>query len=187
VTKNLDSNFLAEFKLVTEEGWSTCSIDPTVYGFQFRPGTRWNPGLSDESIREYQEVLGVRFSDDLTAFLREMNGTDLPTLNVYGLCGHPPRQSVGVYSYPRDLEAVQLMIELTNRNRAAIIRDLAWQGFLLPPGSSLVPIVDHRYVVCEDDPGSSTVLSIVVNDVDAIVYSPSLRQFLEKEFLESSR
>jgi hypothetical protein len=184
---SLDSDFLAEFKLVTEEGWRTCSIDPAVSGFQFRPGTRWNPGLSDESIREYQQVLGVRFPDDLKEFFRTMNGTDLPTLNVYAMCGHPPRQSVGVYSYPRDLEAVQMRIEDTTRNRAAIIRDLGEQGFLLPPGSNLLPIFAHRYVVCGDDPGSSAVLSIVVDGVDAIVYAPSLREYLKKEFLESCR
>ena len=182
---SLDSDFLAEFKLVTEESWRTRSIDTVGYGFQFLPGTRWNPGLSDESIREYQEVLGVRFPDDLKAFFREMNGTDLPTLNLYGMCGHPPRLSVGVYSYPRDLEVVQLGIEDTIRNRAEITQDLAEQGFLLPPRSNLVPIVGHRYVVCEDDPGNSTVLSIVVEDVDAIVYGASLREYLKKEFLES--
>jgi hypothetical protein len=94
----LNSDFLAEFKRATEANWSRRSINPILYGFQFQQGTRWNPGLSDELIREYEHVLKVRFNNDLRAFLRAMNGTDLPTLNVYGSCGEPHGKSVGVYS-----------------------------------------------------------------------------------------
>jgi hypothetical protein len=93
----LTSRFLADFKRATESKWRKCSINPTVFGFQFQRGTRWNPGLSDELIAAYQDVLGVRFPRDFQTFLRSMNGNDLPTLNIYGSCGEPPRESVGVY------------------------------------------------------------------------------------------
>lgn len=82
----LSDDFLKEFKRATEANWSEKSIDPAIYGFQFQRGTRWNPALSGEQIAEYEAGLGVRFPHDLEAFLREMNGTDLPTLNV---CGTP--------------------------------------------------------------------------------------------------
>jgi hypothetical protein len=180
----LDNDFLAAFKRTTEEGWRTRSINPTVYGFQFQPGTRWNPGLSDERIAEYEDVVGVRLPHHLKAFFREMNGTDLPTLNVYGYCGEPQRQLVGVYSYPRDIRVIQSRIEDVLRNRAEIGVDLASQGFVLPPEANLVPFFGHRYVVCTPDLHSSVVLSIVVDSVDAIVYANSLKEYLEKEFLE---
>jgi hypothetical protein len=63
-------------------------------------------GLSAEQIAEYENALGTKskFPHDFKAFLQAMNGTDLPTLNVYGYCGELPRNSVGVYSYPRDVE-----------------------------------------------------------------------------------
>jgi SMI1/KNR4 family protein SUKH-1 len=107
----LSEGFLAEFKRATEAKWKNKSIDPTISGFQFRPGTRWNPGLSDELIAEYQAVLKVRFPNDFKTLLREMNGTDLATLNVYASGGQLPRESVGIYSYPQDIEIVKQLIE----------------------------------------------------------------------------
>jgi hypothetical protein len=179
----LSADFLTEFKRATEAKWREKSIDPTLYGFQFQRGTCWNEGLSDEMVAEYERVLGVRFPHDFKAFLREMNGTDLATLNVYGSCGEPPSESVGVYSYPRDIETVEACIEHICASRAEIAADLAGQGVQLPMEASLVPMFAHRYVVCTPDLNSSVVLSIVVNATDAIVYGNSLREYLEKEFL----
>jgi len=105
----LNADFLAAFKRATEAKWSERSFNPRLYGFQFQRDTRWNPGLPDDEIAEYESILGVHFAHDLRIFLREMNGTGLPTLNVYGHSGERPRQSVGVYSYaaPRDLDIVK--------------------------------------------------------------------------------
>ena len=182
----LDGDFLRGFKQATEAKWLKKSIDSTIYRFQFQQGTRWNPGLSDELIVDYESALRVRFPHDLKAFLREINGTDLPTLNVYGFCGEPHRESVGVYAYPRDIETVKQRIEHISSSRAEIAADLAQQGFELLPEANLMPIYAHRYVVCSSNLDSSVVLSIVVRDVDAIVYGNSLREYLEKEFLETS-
>lgn len=180
----LDANFLAAFKRATEEAWSARSIYPAVYGFQFQRGTRWNKGLTDEMVAEYEDALGIHFPNDFKSLLRMVNGTDLPTLNVYGHCGEPFRESVGVYAYPRDLEIVSLRIEDVLRNRARISADLSDQGFTLPADAGLAPIFSHRYVVCTPDTESSIVLSIVVDDVDAIIYARSLREYLETEFLD---
>ena len=130
--------------------------------------------------------MGVRFPHDFNAFLRAMNGTDLPTLNVYGYCGEPHRKSVGVYSYPRDIELVKRRIEDISGSRAEIASDLAEQGFELLPEAMLVPVFIHRYVVCSSNPEDSVVLSIVVRDTDAIVYANSLKEYLEKEFLQTA-
>ena len=180
----LDNNFLAEFKRVTELNWSTYSIDPTIYGFQFQPGTRWNPGLSDQKITEYEEVLAVRFPNDFRALLSFMNGTDLPTLNIYGSCGYPSRESVGLYSYPRDLEIVRGRIADANENRAELAATMQNQGFDLAIDAGLMPIFAHRYIICTTDRKRSVVLSIH-DSSDAIVYGNSLQEYLEKEFLKS--
>lgn len=174
-------DFLDNFKFSTEAKWRTQPVNPTLYGFQLQPGTRWNPGLSEAAILEYQEVLGLSFPYDVLAFLRKMNGTDLPTVNVYG-SSHPPMHSVGVYSYPRDIDIVRYRIQAIHRNRREIALDLADQGFDLPLDAGLMPIFSHRYVVCAN-PESSIVLSVVVDSVDAIVYADSLKEYLEKEFL----
>jgi len=83
----LNRDFLLEFKKTTELSWSEQSINPAAYGFQFQRGTRWNPGLSNAEIEEYENVLGIRFPLDFRAFLQVMNRTDIPSLNVYGYCG----------------------------------------------------------------------------------------------------
>jgi hypothetical protein len=183
----LNSAFLDDFKRATEAKWDIQSINPTVYGFQFQPGTRWNLGLSDNAIAEYQDTLGVQFPRDFKTFLRAMNGTNLPTLNIYGNSGEPPRRSAGVYSYPKDIEIVRQRIEDVRKSRDEITANLAEQGFELPAETGLVPIFSHRYVVCTSNPESSAVLSIVVNGTDAIVYGNSLKEYLESEFLRDSK
>ncbi|MGA8145941.1 MAG: hypothetical protein WB987_18790 [Candidatus Acidiferrales bacterium] len=137
-------------------------------------------------MAEYESILKVRFPHDFKAFLREMNGTDLATLNVYGSCGEPQRESVGVYSYPRDIEIVKKLVEDIRTTRIEIATDLSRQGFELPAEAGLVPIFSHRYVVCTSNLNSTVVLSIVTNATDAIVYGKSLREYLENEFFRGS-
>jgi hypothetical protein len=182
----LSADFLAEFKRTTEQKWGQQSFDPTLYGFQFQRSTRWMPGLSDNEIADYEDVLGTKFPHDFRTFLRAMNGTDLPTLNVYGSGGLVPRQSPGFYSYSRDVEVVKHLIEVVQENRDDIALDLASQGFHLPAQASLVPICGHRYVVCTRKLNTSAVLSVVVYDIDAIVYANSLQEYLRKDFLAAS-
>jgi len=79
----IESGFLEGFKQATEAKWRFNSINPTIYGFQFQQGTRWNAGMSNEQIADYESALEARFPHDFKTFLRKMNGTDLPTLNVY--------------------------------------------------------------------------------------------------------
>lgn len=112
-----------------------------------------------------------------------MNGTDIPTLNIYGSSGIAPGPGTGVYSFPRDIDAVKSRMQDVIENKAEIIADLAGQGFELSDAANLLPIYCHRYLVCTDDPNSSVVLSIVVGDVDAVVYADSLQEYLEREFL----
>jgi hypothetical protein len=184
--KPLDNEFLNEFKRITEAKWDSQSLDPAIYGFQFVPGTRWNPGLSADAINEYQNVLGIKFPNDFKVLLAALNGTRPATLNIYGNSGNPPRQSVGVYSYPRDMNIIRERIGDIDENRSAITVNLLEQGFHLAQAARLVPIFAHRYLVSTADPESSVVLSIVVNSVDAIVYANSLREYLEKEFIKDA-
>lgn len=179
----IGSDFLAEFKDATERIWSSGTQERGVYGFPFPQGTRWMPGLSEQEILAYEDVLGTKFPLDFRTFLRAMNGTDLPTLNVSGSGGLAPRQPAGVYSYPRDVEVVKQLIGIVQENRDEIVLDLASQGFDLPAQGRLVPICGHRYVVCTRKLNTSVVLSIVVHDVDAIVYADSLREYLQKDFM----
>jgi len=181
----LDSEFLIKFRRDTESIWRDRPINPHVYGFQFQPGTRWNPGLSDDEIAEFEDVLSTKFPIDFRTFLRSMNGTDLPTLNVYGYCGEPPRHSVGVYSYPRDLEIVRGLIEDVSKERVELMATMAGEGFALQASAALVPIYGRRYLVCTPSVDRSVVLSTDGSD-DAIVYGNTLKEYLQREFLTPS-
>jgi hypothetical protein len=182
----MNSEFLPEFRRKTEEHWRQHSIDPSIYGFQFQAGTRWNAGLSDEQILAYENAVSIRFPLDFKAFLRIMNGTDLPTLNVFGGSGEPFREWIGVYSFPRDIAHVQLRISEVSANREKLAATLADQGFILAVTATLMPIYAHRVVVCDEDPKSSVVLSIWDSE-DAVVYGNSLQEYLEVEFLKKHR
>jgi len=178
----LSNGFLLRFRRETEELWREKPLDPQIYGFQFQAGTRWVPGLSDGQILAYENEVCARFPSDFRAFLRLMNGTDLPTLNIYGSSGEPTRESFGVYSFPRDLERVKCCISGVNENRDTLRATLSEEGFELSEKTKLVPIYMHRFVACEEDQDRCVVLSIADPD-DAIVYGKELQEYLEREFL----
>ena len=179
----IDDKFLLEFKRQTEARWELEDINPGIYGFQFQRGTRWSHGLIQVEIETYEAALGAQFPTDFKHMLHVMNGTDLPTVNIYGSSGEPQRRSVGAYSYPRDLSIIQELRRGTEQDRDEIAAELLDQGFKLEPNANLVPIFSNRYIVCGTNPGKSVVLSIVGTDV--IVYGDSLRTYLQMEFLRN--
>jgi hypothetical protein len=81
------------------------------------------------------------------------------------------------------MEIVKKLMEDANKDRDKLITTLAEQGFDLPRETRLLPIYSHRYLACTTNPESSAVLSIDGSD-DAIVYGNSLKEYLEREFLQ---
>lgn len=122
-----------EIKRRTEAVWAGASLRPGIYGFQIQPGTRWNPGLRPDEIDAYERALGVRFPASFRCMLSVMNGTDLPTLNLYGTSEHPAREGVGVYAYPRDLALVREWMEHVRGDRDDIAEVLREEGLTWSP------------------------------------------------------
>jgi len=178
----LDIDPVLAFKSASEEKWGRTSIKNTVWGFQIQAHTRWNPGLTDEAIRQYEIAVDASFHPDFKTFLRCMNGTDLPAINVLGGSREPPRFAPGFYSYPRDLERIRANIEYVGKERVQLNATLEEQGFHLPDEAKLIPIFGHRYVVCSSILDACPVLSIW-DASDAIVYGRTLLGYLEKEVL----
>ena len=179
----IDDEFLAFFKSETETTWQHKQLNPAIFGYQIQNGTRWNSGLTEAQVSNYESDLEVQFPHDFKRLLRYMNGTDSPSMNIYGSSGYPHRTRHDVYSYPRDLAAVREMIAWVEDDRKKLALVLSDQEYELQPDARLVPIYAHRYVVCGADPNESTVLSI--SGTDAIVYGNSLRAFLQIEFLQT--
>lgn len=176
----LTQDFILDFKKSTEARWRNHEIDPGLYGFQIRKGTRWNPGLSEHQISQFERDLGFSFSPDIRLFLVHLNGTDKPTLNVYGNCGEPHREGVGVYSYPKDFAQVKERLSDVAEDWSDLGSLLAEVG-LGKKTANLLPFYSHRYAVCGNDFPGTPVLSI--HGSDAIVYGRDFREYLQKEFL----
>lgn len=177
---NAKPEFFQIFKRASEEKWRTSSIRQDIWGFQFQPGTRWNSGLSEEGIAQYEAAVDAKFPPDFRRFLREMNGTDMPTLDIRGASGEPHRRGLGFYSFPADLERVKQIIDEVERDRIQLCATLSDEGFELAGDARLVPIFAHRSVVCDPATGGSVVLSIH-DATDAIVYGGSLEDYLVRE------
>ena len=178
----MDIKFLTEFKSETEAKWRSREINPAVYGFQIQPDTKWNPGLSLDEIAQYEKFIGTQFPDDFRLMLQNINGTDLPNLNVYGNSGEPYQTAISLYAFPRDRQLIGDRIQYTNDDRSEIAEVLLeYEDFKLSTEAALVPIYGHRYLACESDRTKSRVLSIVGTDV--ITYGPCLKDYLTREFL----
>ncbi len=157
----------------SEAYWKITDINRSIYGFQIQQGTKWLKGLKASEISEYERIMGFKFPEVFKLFLKHMNGTDKPTINIYAESGEPYRYSVGFLSYPRDLEVVKAQI--------------AWilESFQITPEAveqqdipHIIPIIGHRFLVmdrCE----ITAVLSMYEDDV--ILYAPSLPRFLVSE------
>lgn len=177
VSRNLDE-FFAWLKRASEDHWRTRKIDPTLYGYQFQPGTTWKPGIPDQTIERYQNEMGLEFPFEYKMFLRHMNGTTPETVNVYGSCGQPYSYGPGYYSYPEHLTAV--------KDRIRLVYD-AYEVTTAYVDSNdiphLMPIESHRFLVV-DRCSNRPVLSIYGRD--AIVLAPSLQAFLIRDIFGDS-
>lgn len=173
----LSSEFLIDFKKKTEAAWAAKRLNPSLYGFQIVPGTRWLPGLSDIEIQAYQKDIGLTFPPDFSLFLRHMNGTDRGTLNIYGSCGEKHRSDVGVYSYPRDLNRIRSLMDEWSLDWPEIS-----SVYQLGPKDRCVPIYGHRGILCRMGMEVCHVFSIMGDD--AVLYDDDLGSYLKREFLD---
>jgi len=180
------SDFYINFKNASQDKWRNISIRSTIWGFQFQPGTRWNSGLSEAEINQYERDVNARFPTDLRAFLREMNGTDQPAIDIRGESGEKHRFGPAFYSYPQDLNLIKGLIEFAETDSEQLRQTLAEEGFHLEEDAKLLPIFSHRYVVCTPAADTSAVLSIW-DSTDAIVYGQSLPDYLQREIFGEDR
>lgn len=169
---SLTNDFLHNFKNITEQNWKETKINTRIYGFQFQTGTKWNIGLNDQKIKEYENHLKIEFPEELKMLLHVINGTNLPTINVYGNSGEQYKYSVGVYSYPRDIKEILDRIE-------RVIKHSEYWDFDIIENDYLLPFYSHRYIQIRNN----EVLRVVsIYDEDGIEYGSTLLEYLEKEF-----
>jgi len=168
--------FFPWLKKLSEKVWENTEIKKSVFGFQTQQGTKWNEGLTEEEIEEFENKLGFGFPEIYKFYLRNMNGTDKPAINTYG-----NQQTVAYapsyYSFPRDLEVI--------KNRIQWIYD----EFLIDEEeikrekiSHIIPIVGHRFLIADNCEGNP-VLSMYGRD--SIIYAPNLQSFLVADIFQN--
>jgi len=175
LTQELDA-FFVWLRKSSEEYWAIVEINPNIYGFQIQTGTKWLRGLSKKEIDTYEWTMGFEFPAIYSIFLRNMNGTNKPTKNIYAESGEPYHYSVGYYSFPRDLDLVKAKIAWILDVFKLTAEDIEQMNI-----PHIMPITEHRFLVmdrCELNP----VLSMYEDDV--ILYAPSLPQFLVSEIFQ---
>lgn len=165
--------FFPHLKSESEKLWTSVEIDPKIHGFQIQKDTKWNSGLTAKEIELFEKDLGFSFPENYRNFLNHMNGTDKAAINVYGESGEPYRYSPGYYSYPKDIGAMKNLIKKTCRAFDISFDDM--DGIKIP---YILPLTGHRFITISQK-SENPVLSIHGND--AIVYAPSLEDFLENE------
>ncbi len=169
--------FFLWLKKESEKLWKKAKIHPAIYGFQIQKRTKWNPPLNEAEIGEYENELGFRFPGVYRTFLKRMNGTDKPAVNVYGKSGEPFAYAPAYYSYPRDLRTAKEMIEWVCESFKIGVTDI--DGEKIP---FILPIVSHRFLIA-DKAGKNPVLSMYGDDV--VPYASSLKTFLVNDIFRS--
>lgn len=107
---NLDSSYKS-FELIKSQ--SELFWEETNNEFNrnyIQKDTKWNEGLSEFELIDFQNQLGIKFPESLQNYYRVMNGLNLP--GVYINEGEIEYKSV-FYSYPNDIELIKSIIQST--------------------------------------------------------------------------
>lgn len=162
--------FFPWFKQASEAFWEIIPLNRDIYGFQIQPGTTWNPGLSTAEIVNYEAEMGFTFLPIYRDYLKVMNGTNTPAINIYGESGNPLQFSAAFYAYPADLTLVKEKILWIYEECKIDPKEIEEQ--VIP---HIMPIISHRFLIM-DRCVSNPVLSMYGNDI--ISYSRNLMVFL---------
>lgn len=170
--------FFSWLKKMSEEFWAKGTIRRGIFGFQTQKETKWLEGLTEEEIREFEFELGFDFPEIYKFYLRNMNGTDKPSINIYGneeTVSYAPN----FYSFPRDLNIIKDRINWIYEEFLVDEEDVRREKI-----PHIIPIVGHRFLIA-DNCAENPVLSMYGRDT--IVYAPNLQSFLVADiFRESS-
>lgn len=161
--------FFPWLKKLSEKLWENVGLEQGVFGFQTQSGTKWESGLIEDEIGDYEKELGFDFPEIYKFYLRNMNGTDKPATNIYGN-GETTASAPHYYSFPQDLEAVKDRIKWIYDEFFVDEEEVKRERI-----PHIIPIVSHRFLIA-DNCQANPVLSMYGRDV--IIYAPNLQSFL---------
>jgi hypothetical protein len=140
------SEFITLFKHQSEKHFAELELDREAYGLQHQKGTKWRPGLTEQELLAFQRAVGFEFPEELLAFYRVMNGTDLPGVNIYGEEGLPYSYAPIYFSYPEHLPQIKQAIEERLVIKGLTMSKIKEKGipFIFPINDFYFMIVDKQ-------------------------------------------
>lgn len=151
-------DFFRRLKTESEALWETAPFDKRSQNYQVQAGMKWNSGLDEAALQEFEQQIGFPFPEILRNYYRVMNGTDLPEINTHSDSGHPFTYYHRFYSWPNDVERIQEYIrwicEAREIDPAALVQKKI---------SRILPVAGHRFLMI-DIPGNP-VLSMYGADI----------------------
>ena len=161
-------------KKCTENYWNNKSIQEEIYGFQIQKGTKWNNGLSEEQIIEFQNIMGFEFPEILKDYYTVMNGIDKNQINVFGNSGEPYSYSKNIYGFPDDIKIIKDLIQWIYKEKEINEKEMADKNI-----SRIFPIYYHRFILI--DHKEHSILSMYGNDI--ILYANNIIDLFYKDEL----
>ncbi|MBQ0152480.1 MAG: SMI1/KNR4 family protein [Chryseobacterium sp.] len=156
-------------KLESEKLWKTIDLED-CWGFQIQEGSKWNKGLSEEQLKDFQNQMNLEFPKSLKNFYRTMNGLNKPSVNNNGGEGTLEYGSL-FYSYPEDIKIIKSQIEWVLEANKITQDEFKTQNF--PP---IFPYFGHRFLIF-DHPENA--LSMYGDDI--IFWADNLSKGIAKD------
>ena len=160
-------------KEITENYWNSKSINKKVYGFQIQKGTKWNNGLSEQEIIEFQNIMGFEFPEILKDYYTVMNGVDKEQINVYGDSGEQYSYSKMLYGFPKDIQIMNDLIQWIYDENEINEAEMVNKNI-----SRIFPIYAHRFMLI--DTNEHSILSMYGNDI--ILFANNIIDLFNMEF-----
>ena len=167
--------FFETVKRLSEKYWAANDISKKLYGFQIQKNSKWNDGLTDNQIDDFEENLKIKFPIGLRNFYKTMNGLDKPGINVYGNDGTEHTFSPVYYSYPNDIEEIAEKIKWILESN-----DLTNDKLVTDNIPKIFPVTGHRFIILDDN---NQILSMYGDDI--VYWAENVSKLIANEIFDN--
>ncbi|MFN3753921.1 hypothetical protein [Flavobacterium sp.] len=141
------------FKTESQKYWVNVELE-CCDGLQIQPGTKWNKGLSENDLKDFQKKLGIEFTPSLKNYFKTMNGLDKLEIDINSYSGDP-EFGICMAKYPESINDIKNSVESVFESFEANI-----SNEFVP---NIFPYYGNRYLILEQK-------EIVVSIMNDIVY-----------------
>jgi hypothetical protein len=170
-----------EFKIWSEEVLEDWVL-VRAWGFQFQPGTKWNPGLPLQEIKKLEKIFGFEFPTEYQQMLLTINGLDRDMIAIDPDGTDESEYGQNVYQYPADIKKAEELVNEIKENIYYVKEALRLDGYDPESVIGFVPLYGHQALAVFYDKSLSPVISIH-QGTDVVVVSESLMNYWKENRL----